>query len=694
MPTPVKYRTKEPTTRNWPELKITLENVDRQFGQAEQNIGVVLGARSGGLVDVDLDCDEAVRLAPYFLPTTTAVFGRASKPRSHFLYRVADAPSGAGKKLTGADGACIVELRTGGGSKGAQTVFPGSTHASGEMIEWAEEGETAQSTFETLNGSIKKIAAATIMIRSFPPHGGRHEAALALGGFFARAGWGVEDITAFVEVVAREGGSSDPDGRARDAAAAATGFAEGENVYGYPKVKEIFGEAATRAVAKIVDYRGDTSEGVSMDDFVAYLPQHTYIFIPTREPWPAASVNSRIAPVRVGTDDDGEPNYVKANAWLDANKAVEQMTWAPGHPMLIRDQIAAEGGWLERPGLSCFNLYRPPTIIHGNPSEAGPWLEHVRRVYPTDAEHIIKWLAHRVQHPSVKINHAVFLGGEQGIGKDTILEPVKRAVGPWNFCEVSPQNMLGRFNGYLKSVILRISEARDLGDVNRFSFYEHMKVVTASPPDVLRVDEKNLREHSILNCCGVVITSNFKTDGIYLPAEDRRNYVAWSDLKKENFNKEYWTDLYQWYSEGGHANVAAYLATLDISAFDPKAPPPKTEAFYAIVNSNVAPEEGELADILDSLGNPRAVTLADITARALRQINVGDGDVWTWITDRRNRRAIPHKLERCGYVPVRNTDRLDGLWIIGGKRQAVYAQRTLSLHDQFAAASELRARPA
>jgi len=54
--------------------------------------------------------------------------------------------------------------------------------------------------------------------------------------------------------------------------------------------------------------------------------------------------------------------------------------------------------------------------------------------------------------------------------------------------------MLGRFNGFVCSVILRVSEARDLGDVNRFAFYEHMKPYLAAPPDVLRCDEKNLRE--------------------------------------------------------------------------------------------------------------------------------------------------------------------------------------------------------
>src|SRR5262249_17999718 len=161
---------------------------------------------------------------------------------------------------------------------------------------------------------------------------------------------------------------------------------------------------------------------------------------------------------------------------------------------------------------------------------AMPWLEHVHRLYSkADADHIIHWLAHRRQQPQRKINHALVLGGAQGIGKDTLLEPAKYAVGPWNFTEVTPQHLLGRVNGFVKSVILRISEPRDLGDINRFQFYDHIKIYTAAPPDVLRVDEKNLREHAVLNCCGVIITTNHKADGIYLPADDRRHYVAWSD---------------------------------------------------------------------------------------------------------------------------------------------------------------------
>lgn len=188
-----------------------------------------------------------------------------------------------------------------------------------------------------------------------------------------------------------------------------------------------------------------------------------------------------------------------------------------------------------------------------------------------------------MQRPSEKINHALVLGGSQGIGKDTLLEPVKHAVGSWNFIEVSPQHLLGRFNGFVKSVILRLSEARDLGDVDRYAFYEHLKIYTAAPPDVLRCDEKNLREHAVQNIFGIIITTNHKTDGIYLPPDDRRHYVAWSTATKEQFRDDYWKALYGWYGIGGGIrNVAAYLATLAISAFDPKAPPPKTAAYTGL----------------------------------------------------------------------------------------------------------------
>ena len=50
---------------------------------------------------------------------------------------------------------------------------------------------------------------------------------------------------------------------------------------------------------------------------------------------------------------------------------------------------------------------------------------------------------------------------------------------------------------------------------------------------MLRVDEKYRLSIRFLNVCGVIITTNDKTDGIHLPADDRRHFVAWSDLKDD-----------------------------------------------------------------------------------------------------------------------------------------------------------------
>jgi hypothetical protein len=431
-------------------------------------------------------------------------------------------------------------------------------------------------------------------------------------------------------------------------------------------------------LSKVLEENGGE---LSLEDFYAYMPQHSYVYRPTREMWPAGSVNSRLPPVSIGVIN-GKEKFIPASTWLDQNRPVEQATWAPGVPELVQDRLVSDGGWLEHDGASCLNLYRSPTIVHGNADNATRWVDHVKRVYPTGAGHIIRWLAHRVQRPHEKINHALLLGGPQGIGKDSLLEPVKAAVGPWNFQEVSPVQLLGRFNGFLKSVIMRVSEARDLGETNRYSFYEHIKALTASPPDVLRVDEKNIREHSIFNVTGVVFTTNHKASGIYLPADDRRHFVAWSSLTIEDIEPSYFVDLWHWYRCGGTADVAAYLAGLDLSDFDPKAPPVKTPAFWDIVDASRAPEDSELADILDTLGNPDAIMLQQV-------VHAASAEFAEWLNDRRNKRQIPHRFEQCSYTPVRNDAAKDGLWKWNGKRQAVYAKASLSFADQVRAVQRM-----
>ena len=131
---PIPYRSKNPSRRGWQQLRLREAELHDHFDDRPQNIGVLLGEPSNWLVDIDLDHPRRAALADRYLPPTPAVFGRRGNPRSHRIYRVTGpvATKKHGSKSTG----MLVELR----STGTQTVFPPSTHESGEPITWEAEG--------------------------------------------------------------------------------------------------------------------------------------------------------------------------------------------------------------------------------------------------------------------------------------------------------------------------------------------------------------------------------------------------------------------------------------------------------------------------------------------------------------------------------------------------------------------------
>lgn len=228
-PVPVPYRSKRPIGDEWQLRVIDNSNVGQFFNGAPQNIGVLMGHTSGGLTDVDLDCPEALAIASFLLPKTGAIFGRPSARFAHWLYKtnLAEPEAKEGGDDNQVDDkaviklvdrhrartnkelkSTIVELRI-GGHKGAQTVFPGSTHEGGEAIDWEDAGKPAVVDGTELIKGVKLVAVGALLIRYWPGLGARHDAALAVGGFMARAGFAPNWIRYFVERIAREAGCSD-----------------------------------------------------------------------------------------------------------------------------------------------------------------------------------------------------------------------------------------------------------------------------------------------------------------------------------------------------------------------------------------------------------------------------------------------------------------------------------------------------
>ncbi|MEZ5961714.1 MAG: bifunctional DNA primase/polymerase [Hyphomonadaceae bacterium] len=238
------FNADKPGGVGWQHLRATEDDLQRWFGGRALNVGVLLGAPSGGLVDIDLDANEAIALAGACLPETNSIFGREGKPKSHWLYCARDLATR--QFVDPVDGVMLVEIR----STGAQTVFPGSTHASGDAIEWAEVGEPAEIQDEQLSRGVSVLATAALLARHWPGDGGRHDAQLTLIGFLTRCGWSADRIGWFAaQVIGAGGGEADPAKRRATALDAARRLADGRAVRGLPKLAETFGEKVARAVS-------------------------------------------------------------------------------------------------------------------------------------------------------------------------------------------------------------------------------------------------------------------------------------------------------------------------------------------------------------------------------------------------------------------------------------------------------------
>ena len=129
-PIPLDFQSKKPSRHNWPNSEPTTDSIESDFREGS-NVGIVLGVTSGGLADVDLDCEVARKLAPYFLPKTGMKFGRSGAPGSHYIYYCSD-PTEPKCFKHPISKKTLLELR----GPGQQTMFPPSVHPSGEPLEF------------------------------------------------------------------------------------------------------------------------------------------------------------------------------------------------------------------------------------------------------------------------------------------------------------------------------------------------------------------------------------------------------------------------------------------------------------------------------------------------------------------------------------------------------------------------------
>ena len=315
---PVPYKSKKPVLPNWQALRITEETVDEYFNSEDQNIGLLLGEPSASLIDIDLDCAEACEIAPVFFPKTVS-FGRACRPNSHLLFICPEVQT-----TKYAHEGMLLEIR----ATGCQTLIPGSTHPSGELIE-GNSGKAVRISTEDLVKAAGCTAAATLLARQWKKiNGSRHEATLALAGALLHSGWPQDGVLTFVHAVVLSAHDEEAKDRLRAVKDSAARYGAGEAVSGWPTFGEFFDTTVTKKIRKwlaisdgpILRINGKPIEKPAQPEVKEWPePQPLRRELPPAEPYPIGALGDVLGPMARGILDTVQcPDAVAGQSVLAA----------------------------------------------------------------------------------------------------------------------------------------------------------------------------------------------------------------------------------------------------------------------------------------------------------------------------------------------------------------------------------------
>lgn len=281
-------------------------------------------------------------------------------------------------------------------------------------------------------------------------------------------------------------------------------------------------------------------------------------------------------PVKEGA----KPTKVKTSAWkvfkdnAKHRQSYKNLTCRFGGERVIEERLPD----LEGP---CLNIWRAPVHPRGLPDavtdrDVDPFLKLAAHVVPNRAEreHIFDFMAFTAQRPGEKINHALVLGSRQeGIGKDTLFEPLRAAIGRRYVREIGPPQLTASFNRWLVGCKLVI--VQEMHNFERRATMNLLKPLVAAPPEALPVNLKGMQEFFVPNLLSTVFFTN-EADALAIQNGDRRYFIAWND--GEPAPKAFYDGVWDWLRAGGTEQVVRWLLSRDVSGFNAKGRAPETAA--------------------------------------------------------------------------------------------------------------------
>ncbi|MEE4454756.1 bifunctional DNA primase/polymerase [Novosphingobium resinovorum] len=635
------------------------EQTDWLSSYPTNNIGLPLGAQSRlGMIDIDTDDEQVIATIKSLLPATP--WERRGKKGMALAYRWNGQRN---FKIKGVDGTMLVEHL----SEGNQVVLPPSIHpdtarpytATANLWEVLDDIPELPSDFEV---RLRADLYAAGLIAS--PATGTRPGAGSRGGVVIDipAEHGIdrflaEALAAACDAVlaAQEGGRNTKlFGQAKDlarhvAAAEADWTPFAETLH---KAALTIGLEDGEAVASILS--GWNSGSIEPTAWLPIASQYIYLGAQDRfyhpasgSDLPAAGFNGLYG--RVHDAKGTFSQFLTGNGYISK---VQDITYIPGQ----------EPGVQVVDGMPYFNVYRPSDVT-ATLGDAGPFSEFLEFLVPGELErsHLIQFMAHVVRNPGNRIRHALLLRSRhQGIGKSMLFEIWGKLVGTSNVRFTSSREMAGNFDGWKTQNVTLICPELNIG--HGMSAYNDIKAFISD--DFATVNEKHLKARR----WPIYSTSLFSTNldvPMLIEANDRRLFVI--DTPATPRSAAYYAEFADWWSKSLGV-IRHFLDEVDLSDFNPHAPPPMTEAKLRLIQRSGTPLVQDIAFLIQERKGrlSRDVITVEEVAEELRGNRVAD-------------RVIATALRELGAVAIgqqRTRFGRKSLWII--RNHAIWQKWTIA----------------
>ena len=617
----------------WSQYQVALpaEEDVRLWDSGNYNVGIVCGAISDLLV-VDVDSAEGQEFIDALdLPDTPTV--KTAKGR-HYYFKNPDALVSNKVRLLGVP----VDIRANGG----YVVGPQSLHESGHIYAWEVSPE--QVSFAELPDNLLSLLTVTKSHALVESKGPRSLASSANEGPISdyiekqhRAGLehldnaksGTRNDTLFRVAVGLANhvaaAGFDWERFAKDLLSAATsiGLSEAESIATIDSAWQTGSENPSSWIKLALGWIYIASE----DRF--WNPE-------AREPLPPKGFNGLFN--SLNPSDKGTISSVLLNH--DLVTKVIDTAFDPRRP----------SGLFLAKGQKWYNTYQP-SGVEAVDGDAQPFEDFVSYLVPDpdERDHLLKMIAWTVRNPGMKLGHALLMRSEaQGVGKSMLIEIWRQLLGEHNTRKTTTEEINSNYQSYVAGSLLVIVEELNLA----FGVQGYNRVKDLITSDTAVVNEKFVATKERANLASFVFLTNLPNP-ILIEDSDRRFFFIESPAMPRE-NAYYGTFAGWWKANLGV--ILHYLDEIDLSQFNPHAPPPDTGAKQRLRAVSRSPLEQELAEALNERRFPFSrdiVTVGEIRESLGREFYG------------KTSAQIQAALRAIGACPL-DQQRVPGKWMTGG----------------------------